>query len=327
MGHLTDEKVKEMTKKYYEKYYNTYYPKYGKIIDYYIKKFYPKKNNVIKSDSSMKSYKTKSSSVNRSLSKLANHSLNKVLKGDDEISKMSKSRDFNYFLYDLIYRRVLLYELRDLIYLHINNEGDLIKCLKNPDDYKKLKYISSGEYGSVYKLNDNICIKFVNITHTLNNLKYINFLNEIEMSKRAGEINVGPKIHDTYVCVNDEDSSCYGIIYMEYVNGMTLNDYLHTFKRNNQKEHVRKLLENKIFKLNNIGIMHNDLHADNVILLLDEDNNVTDLRIIDYGFAQYIKDYVYFRNHQQLNRNLFHFTRDYIYNTLTNLIVTKLKIK
>jgi len=47
--------------------------------------------------------------------------------------------------------------------------------------------------------------------------------------------------------------------------------------------------------------------------------------MIDFGFAQYIKDYVYLRNHQRLDYDLFHFSREYIYNELANLIYSKLK--
>ena len=112
-------------------------------------------------------------------------------------------------------------------YKHIQNENELVKCLKNPDDAKKLKYIGSGEYGSIYQLDDKTCIKFINITHTLNNLKYVDFLKEVNMSTIAGSIGVAPKVYDTYVCINDEDSSCYGIIYMEYIEGLTLTNYLY----------------------------------------------------------------------------------------------------
>ena len=63
MGQLTSEKQRELMKKYYEKYYKIYSPKYGKIIDYYVKKFFPKSNKSIKS-TSLKSYQTKSKNVN-----------------------------------------------------------------------------------------------------------------------------------------------------------------------------------------------------------------------------------------------------------------------
>ncbi len=324
MGQLTSEKQRELMKKYYEKYYKIYFPKYGKIVDYYIKKFFPKSNKSIKS-TSLKSYQSKSKNVNHSLQKLAAHSFDKLIKKNVTIPKISKSREFTYFLYDFIYRRILIHEVDHLIYKHIQNENELIKCLKNPDDAQKLKYIGSGEYGSIYQLDEKRCIKFINVTHTLNNLKYVDFLKEITMSTIAGSIGVAPKIYDTYVCVNDEDSSCYGIIYMEYIQGMTLTNYLYKIHSKETKNKLRKLLEEKIIKLHNAGIMHNDLHSDNVMVIVDDNGQLKDIKMIDFGFAQYIKDYVYLRNHQRLNYDLFHFSREYIYNELANLIFNKLK--
>lgn len=324
MGQLTSEKQKELMKKYYEKYYSTYFPKYGKIIDYYIKKFFPKNSKSNKS-ATLKSYQTKSKNINDSFEKLATHSFNKLIKKDSSLTKLSKSREFTYFLYDLINRRILIHELNHLVYKHIQNENELTKCLKNPDDAKKLKYIGSGEYGSIYKLDDKTCIKFINITHTLNNLKYVDFLKEVNMSTIAGSIGVAPKIYDTYVCINDEDSTCYGIIYMEFIQGITLTNYLDKIHTQNNKNKLRKLLEEKIIKLHNAGIMHNDLHSDNVMVILDSNDQLKDIKMIDFGFSQYIKDYVYLRNHQRLNYDLFHFSREYIYNELSNLIYNKLK--
>jgi hypothetical protein len=342
MGRLTSEKQKELMKGYYSKYYATYFPKYGHMIDLYIKKFFPKSHqrshiksfSKSKSKSISKNYHKYSKEIDESMKELAEHSIDLLMKKDKEdnfkllkINKsVSKSRDFMNFLYDLIYRRILIHELRDYIYRHIPNENEFMKCLKNPEDYKKLKYISAGEYGSVYRLNEDVCIKFVNVTNTLNNLKYVNFLKEMEISKIAGNIGVGPKIYDSYICVNDLDSTCYGIIYMEYLHGITLSKYLDSSSRTNEdKIEVRKLLDEKIMKLHQYQILHSDLHSDNVFIILDNHNNqkIKDVKIIDYGFSQYIQDYIYFRNHYRLNDELFHFSRHYIYHELSNLIYQK----
>ncbi len=329
MGQLTSEKQKELMKGYYTKYYRDVYPKYGKIIDFYIKKFFPQNNKPLKT-SSLKSYQTRSKNVNQSMNELAKHSIDFVIKKNLQnvskkfMSSKSKSKEFVNFLYDFIYRRILIHELRSYIYKHIPTIQDIMKCLKNEDDYKKLKYISSGEYGTVYRLDENRCIKIVDVTQTLTNLKYINFMKEIEISKVAGNIGVGPKIYDAYVCVNDEDSSCYGIIYMEYLHGTTLSKYLDHHSYN--KEELKKKLDEKIIQLHSNGILHSDLHSDNVFVILDQNEQFVDIKIIDYGFSQYIKDYIYFRNHYRLNDDLFHFSRHYIYSELSYLIVQKLSL-
>ncbi len=326
MGQLTSEKQKELMKSYYDKYYALYFPKYGKRIDAYIQKFFPQKSrskrDITTSKKMTTSYQMRSKNVNRSFKELAESAIDFIIPKPHSTSK-SKSRDFTEFLYDLIFRRILIYELRNFIYTHIPNKDEFSKCFKNPEDSKSLKYISSGEYGYVYQLNENVCIKVVNITSTLNNLKYIDFLKEMEISKIAGNIGVGPKIHDAYVCVNDADSTCYGIIYMEYLQGITLSKYLDNTPKN-QYGKVRTLLDEKIAKLHQHHILHSDLHSDNVFVLLNSQKEMVDLKIIDYGFSQYIQDYIYFRNHYRLNDELFHFSRHYIYHELAHLLYQKL---
>lgn len=331
MGKLTSEKQKELIKTYYARYYQKFFPKYGPLIDFYIKKFFPQKSkskSFQSKTSSFKTYQKRSKDINKSMKELAKHSINLFMKKNvitlkSTTKSKTKSRDFIEFLYDLIYRRILIYELKPYIYNHIQNEGELMKTLKNPDDYKKLKYISSGEYGSIYLLDQNTCIKFVDITNTLNNLKYVNFMKEIEISKVAGNIGIGPKIYDAYVTVNDEDSRCYGIIYMEYLHGVTLSKYMENLSKDNYDQ-VRTLLDQKIMKLHSHQILHSDLHSDNVFVILGHNNQLIDIKIIDYGFAQYIQDYIYFRNHYRLNDDLFHFSRHYIYHELSNLIYQKI---
>ncbi len=332
MGKLTSEKQKELIKTYYKKYYEKFFPKYGPIIDFYIKKFYPKdKKSGSKSKSSFGKSKSKSmfqksssksKSVNASMEALSKHVFHPGLQTNSFKSK-SKSRDFIEFLYDLIYRRILVHELKPYIYNHIRNESEIMKSLKNPEDHKQLKRIGSGEYGTVYRLDENRCIKFVNITDTLNNLKYVDFVKEIEISKIAGNIGVGPKIYDAYVTINDEDSTCYGIIYMEYLHGITLSKYMEHLPKN-QYNNLRKLLDEKIAKLHAQNILHSDLHSDNVFVILDSNGEMKDIKIIDYGFSQTIQDYIYFRNHYRLNDDLFHFSRHYIYHELSNLIFQKI---
>jgi hypothetical protein len=339
MGKLTSEKQKELIKNYYRKYYENFYPKYGPIIDFYIKKFFPKKSKSTgksvthsksQKSSSFKQYQRKSQNINASMEKLSKHTFNLGLHpmniqpiNISGLKSKTKSSDFIEFLYDLIYRRILIYELKPYIYNHIQNEDEIMKSLKNPEDYKKLKRIGFGEYGTIYRLDENRCIKFVNITKTLNNLKYIHFIKEIEISKIAGNIGIGPKIYDAYVTVNDQDSSCYGIIYMEYLQGMTLSNYMEDLPKN-KYDHIRKLLDEKIAKLHSHNILHSDLHADNVYVILNNRQEFVDVKIIDYGFAQYIQDYIYFRNHYRLNDELFHFSRHYIYHELSNLIFQKI---
>ncbi len=304
MGLLTNEKEFDLMKKYYKKYYNSYFSKYGVMIDQYIKKYYGKisKNNIN-----------------------VNIQNNNLLKN----KRLLHSFDTKTFLYNLIYRRIFIYEFQNMIYKHIKNESELLQCLKNPNNAQTLSYIGSGKYGSVYKLNDkNICIKFINICeilNDLNNLVEIDFQKEVEISKIADKLDVGPKIYDSYVCVNDENSEVYGIIYMEYINGVTLGTYLESKINKKEVKKIRNMLEKKIFTLYKNNIFHFDLNRNNVMIILDSNHKVKDVKIIDYGKALYLTEYVYLRNHNKFNHNIFHFTKRYLFNKLSILIYNKLK--
>lgn len=332
MGELTSEKKKETMRKYYDQYYKTYFDKYGKYIDFYVHKYYPKGGQRLK-DISLKSYQSQTRNIDDSMKKLEELSFRKIFQRNASKSiprnantlRLSKSREFMRFIYDMIYRRILVYEIRDLIYKHIPDDGQMQTCLKNPADAPRMEYIGGGEYGKVFKIDENRCVKFINLSEVLNNLGYIDFRNEVAISKAAANLGVGPKIYDTYVCVNDANSTCYGIVYMEYVKGVTLSDFLYKYYSKGNVGKVRHLLEDKINKLHNAGILHSDLHSDNVMVIM-EGSEVKDVMIIDFGFSQYIKDYVYHRNHHQLNDTIFHFTRKYIYGEIAQMIVKKLKL-
>ena len=242
-----------------------------------------------------------------------------------ETIRLSKSREFMRFIYDMIYRRMVIYELRDMIYKHIPDESHMQTCLKNPANAAHMEYLGSGEYGKIFKIDETRCVKFIAISEQLNNLRYIDYRNEIEISKVAGDHGISPKIYDSYVCVNNKDSSCYGVIYMEYIKGLTLSDFLYKYYSKENVLIIRRLLEEKINKLHNLGILHSDLHSDNVMVVMDG-SNIKDVVIIDFGFSQYIKDYIYHRNHQKLNDTIFHFSREYVYGELSQMIVKKLNL-
>jgi tRNA A-37 threonylcarbamoyl transferase component Bud32 len=332
MGELTMDKKKETMRKYYDRYYKTYFTKYGKYIDFYVHKYFPKGGQHLK-DLSLKSYESKNRSIDESLKKMEELSFRKMFQRNaskpipqnSNTLRLSKSREFIRFMYDLIYRRILIYEIRDMIYKHIPDDGQMHTCLKNPADAPKMEYIGGGEYGKIFKIDENRCVKFINISEVLHNLSYIDFQNEVEISKIAGELGVGPKIYDTYVCVNDANSTCYGIIYMEYVKGVTLTDFLYKYYSKGNVATIRRLLEEKINKLHNAGILHSDLHSDNVMVIM-QGSEVKDVVIIDFGFSQYIKDYIYHRNHHQLNDTIFHFSRKYIYGEIAQTIMKKLNL-
>lgn len=322
-------KEKEIIQKFYDLYYNDYFKKYVNIIDKYIYKYYPKEK-VLKSRS-MKEYESKYHSINESFEILEREPILNLLKSNSiskniiSLTKKENMDDIELFLKDLIKRRILVYEVRSIFYKSISSKKNIMECFKNKNDASKMKFIASGQWGEVYKIGSNKCIKIVNVTASIWNLKFINFLKEIEISKIAGNIDVGPKIYDAYCCVTEDNNTVYGIIYMEYLNGMTLAEYLDKGEVSREiKNKLKTMIEKKILLLHNHSILHSDLHRDNVFIIFKNENEIEDIKIIDYGFSQFINEYIYLRNHYYTNEDIFHFSREYIYNHLLNLIQNKL---
>ena len=147
--------------------------------------------------------------------------------------------------------------------LHLGSKKYIVKVF-NFDKPKAnvltgiLKMYKSFGIKTVSELQDYIVIK-----------KIKEFRNEINIHLIAQDLKISPKIlsYDLEL----------GNIVMEYVDGITLRTFL-------KKDKMSKELENKINKcfdkLYNIGISHNDITVDNIML----DKNMK-IYIIDFGIS------------------------------------------
>ncbi len=315
--------------------------KYEKIIDDYIKKLYPKSLNKINkvNSISLKNYVKRSKNISKSLSKIntSSHTFrNLILKKNKYITP-----NYKIFLFDYISRRILKYELKSLFYKEVDDENDISKYLKNyePNHLVSLDNFSFPDiynYVSYWKISEHRCVKICNLSalHFTNNFEFmndLNFLKEVEITKIAGNIGVGPKVHDAYVCSCKSNGAIYGFIEMDYKKGIFLNQIDENktlFKK------IKNMLEKKINKLYEYDITIQQLSSYNIYIFFKNisknmsskslSNHIEDVQIIDYTFANYIKDYVFNRNHIRLNEELFHYSRYYIYQTLTQFIFLKL---
>jgi serine/threonine protein kinase len=74
----------------------------------------------------------------------------------------------------------------------------------------------------------------------------------------------------------------------EFIKGITLSEYL---KKPHNKEHITDIMKNvikSIKELHKLGIVHNDINSENIIIT--ENNKI---RIIDFGEANENKKYMY----------------------------------
>lgn len=328
-------------KELYDIHYSETKYKYEKIIDDYIKQLYPKSLNKINkvNSISLKNYVKRSKNISKSLSKINTYSntfKNLILKKNKYITP-----SYKLFLYNYISRRILKYELKSLFYKEIDNDSNITNFLKKYDP-KHLQELSNFIIPDIYnqvsywKISENRCVKITNLSnlHIENNYEFINdinFLKEVEITKIAGNIGVGPKVYDAYVCSCKSNSAIYGIIELDYQKGIFLNEI---DKNKLLFKKLKIILEKKINKLYNENITIQQLTSYNIYILFKNINKninskslsnfIENVYIIDYTFANFIKDYIYNRNHIRLNEELFHYSRSYIYQTLSQFIFLKL---
>ena len=111
--------------------------------------------------------------------------------------------------------------------------------------------------------------------------------NEFEISRIAGNLGVGPKILDTYTCCSD-GGSCYYVLYMELVQGHPLCEWFDLAPSTEAKSKVKQLLDEMMELLHKNGIIHNELHCNNIIVV-GKGTKDEDVKIIDYGRAGTMK--------------------------------------
>ena len=157
-------------------------------------------------------------------------------------------------------------------------------------DYKVLNPLGSGAFGSVYLVEKNgkkyaikaIDIHFNNIYISLNdNMKTIK--NEIEITKKMGDMNIGPKLYDSYVCQPDMNRISVFIV-MEWMTEGTLNNWL---LNNRLTKAYQKQINDKIAKMHKEKIVHSDLHSNNIFVT--KKGSKIEFYIGDFGLSKTIE--------------------------------------
>ena len=137
-------------------------------------------------------------------------------------------------------------------------------------------------------------------------------VDEINIMKKIKNKNIGPKIFDYWM---DKDKNILNIyIEMEY-KGITLTKWLLDNKLN--ETHIKKI-KNKIKKLHEMGIIHQDLHEDNI--LVQKNKNSIDFFISDFGLSKTKKDL--FNNIKKYDYDLFkNFNNKLLFKSIFNFII------
>jgi predicted Ser/Thr protein kinase len=270
----------------FQKYYNSFHSKYGIEIQAKIKECFGKK--------SFQEEHSSSSSSTFSIKHKQTHS------------------DFHKFIYYYISRHILIYELkRDFgnSIFELPHISQLHKHIQNASYFTPLEHYERNENTNYYKINDTTMIKIVDLSAQEvfdKDIEIPSFRSEVEIAKIAQSLEIGPRIINTQIYIDTSNANAYGILYLSYVNGENLQEYL---KRNpKERSKVRSRLE-KLFmklyskKITTISPTRRDIPVN---IMISKDGST--IWIIDYTFGQTIQKYVYERNHSRI-RTLYPYSR------------------
>ena len=255
----------------------------------------PVKSNKNKNKNKNKSLKSSSTIINLSIiTKLYYKLYNKYIKySPEEIQKLKdkindKSDGMNiYTTQEFITQsienskkfkdEILKKKIKNIVEYIPSNSSKKDSCFKQ---YKKDKELGTGMYGTSY-LASNGQHKYAIKIQSIN--PEINLDAEVNISKKMGELGIGPKIYDSYYCNYNGDNKVF--IVQEYINGGTLKSWLND--GNKLTPQLIKNIHEKINKMHTNGYYHGDIHSENILLKLNKSNKKEpEIFIIDFGLSK-----------------------------------------
>lgn len=217
-----------------------------------------------------------------------------------ELEKEDPKVNFLYKIFEKEYKiKIFESKLKSILQKHklsfdIGSFDDDIDYIKNYG-FSKIDYINEVAYGPIYLANKNkkkYAIKMQKFNGNYWSGGIEKFLeqniNEYEKLKKLNKYSISPKVYDIIFIFNKNKIEVYSLISMEYIDGISLYQYLQ--KKNNFDEKDKKKLNEKILKLHKLGIYHRDLYENNIIVVKKGKN--IDFMIIDFSSAIYNKNFL-----------------------------------
>lgn len=153
-------------------------------------------------------------------------------------------------------------------------------CLK---DIKLGVLMGEGNFGQVYDACNPDCkyvLKVMALPIEFGN----DFDTEVEITKKAGNLGIGPKFIDAWTCEAEDQHGALsiGLILTEKYE-KTLAAYLKEYKKmdSNTTIVLMKLIE----KMHKNNIIHCDLKPGNIVVDTNGDREIIRIAIIDYGLS------------------------------------------
>lgn len=190
-------------------------------------------------------------------------------------------------------------------------ENQIIPFIRQKD-YRYIKDVGKGGFGRAVLLKDPsideefVCKKYEPYYPEMAEEFYKNFVKEIKLMYKLNHPNI-VRIFNYYLY--EEYSK--GYILMEYINGLTIGEYLW-----NSPEKINEIFKQIItgFKyLENIGIMHRDIRPQNILV-----TNDGIVKIIDFGFGKKIETPIV-DNHKSISLNWWCETPDEFFDNIYNI--------
>jgi len=192
---------------------------------------------------------------------------------------------------------------------------------KKKKDREPVVVLGSGSFGSVYQVDPTRCpgisrhvtddapkgkfeaaVKVQELT-SQDDLKGWEY--EADVTAKAGDVQVGPRVLGRFVCKQkrkktDPSYRVFGFLIMERLRGVSLLDLASQLRERGKKRtdgavvrKVKRLVMDHLQRMHRAGIMHNDLHDGNVMVLHGRSGSgealtaedIQGVRIIDYGLS------------------------------------------
>jgi predicted Ser/Thr protein kinase len=175
-------------------------------------------------------------------------------------------------------------------------------CKEGEPMLKDAVELGSGAFGTVHKSRIPDCIKgipkgvewiaikmekvggmFISDSQLPENLR--KHVTVIQEAARAG---LTPMVYDVFICMDEKDQVTI-VKVMEFVKGIRLMDWLPTASKANALK-AKQILTEKVQQLGKLGILHNDLHGGNIMVVQGARGALNDVVIIDYDLATFAEN-------------------------------------
>jgi tRNA A-37 threonylcarbamoyl transferase component Bud32 len=195
--------------------------------------------------------------------------------------------------------------------------------------------IGRGYFGVVYKVPVQTCIKHIpKHVHTvavkIEKLDLNFFIHTpekiketVSIAKKAAKLKIGIQLYDVFVVNIDNEYKLVKIY--EYIDGQPWEKY--KFKSTKEYNQAIHTLQHYITLMNKHGILHKDLHTDNVMITTSGK-----IYIIDFDLASYSADFekndiILFYKNKTFENNYMDIRTNYVYNELVRRKVIKIPNK